>query len=184
MNEIWGKFLNLIRSIYCSVKNNKRDRILIIIISSILFILLCLCSTSRSAGNDNEAIMPDHTEIAATIYAEIYLRTEIAATIYAELAPLETSTPVPTNTLMPTDTLFPTSTLIPTNTPTISPTMVLIPTVFNAVSSNCDPSYPDVCIPSPPPDLNCGDIPYRRFWVLPPDPHGFDGDNDGIGCER
>lgn len=49
---------------------------------------------------------------------------------------------------------------------------------------NCDPSYPTVCIPPPPPDLDCGDIPYRRFQVLPPDPHNFDGsDKDGIGCE-
>jgi micrococcal nuclease len=48
----------------------------------------------------------------------------------------------------------------------------------------CDPSYPDVCIPPPPPDLDCRDIPWRRFRVLPPDPHGFDRDRDGIGCER
>ncbi len=48
---------------------------------------------------------------------------------------------------------------------------------------DCDPAYPDVCIPSPPPDLNCGDIPYRNFVVLPPDPHHFDGDGDGVGCE-
>jgi endonuclease YncB( thermonuclease family) len=47
----------------------------------------------------------------------------------------------------------------------------------------CDPSYPTVCIPPPPPDLDCGDIPFRRFTVLPPDPHRFDGDGDGIGCE-
>ena len=49
--------------------------------------------------------------------------------------------------------------------------------------ANCDPSYPDVCIPSPPPDLNCSDIPYRNFRVLPPDPHHFDGNHNGIGCE-
>jgi micrococcal nuclease len=48
---------------------------------------------------------------------------------------------------------------------------------------NCDPSYPDVCIPPPPPDLDCKDIPYRNFRVLPPDPHHFDSDGDGIGCE-
>jgi hypothetical protein len=48
---------------------------------------------------------------------------------------------------------------------------------------NCDPSYPDVCIPPPPPDLDCSDIPYRNFRVLPPDPHHFDVDGDGIGCE-
>ena len=49
--------------------------------------------------------------------------------------------------------------------------------------SSCDPSYPDFCIPSPPPDLDCGDIPHKRFSVTGSDPHGFDGDSDGIGCE-
>ena len=52
-----------------------------------------------------------------------------------------------------------------------------------STQSNCDPSYPDFCIPSSPPDLDCGDIPQKRFTVLPPDPHRFDGDKDGIGCE-
>lgn len=51
-------------------------------------------------------------------------------------------------------------------------------------SGKCDPSYPTVCVPPPPPDLDCGEISFRRFTVLPPDPHHFDGpDNDGIGCE-
>lgn len=50
-------------------------------------------------------------------------------------------------------------------------------------SGKCDPSYPDKCISSPPPDLNCDDINSKRFRVISPDPHGFDGDNDGIGCE-
>lgn len=49
--------------------------------------------------------------------------------------------------------------------------------------AGCDPSYPGVCIPSAPPDLDCGDITDRRFQVLPPDPHRFDGDHDGVGCE-
>lgn len=47
----------------------------------------------------------------------------------------------------------------------------------------CDPSYPTVCISPPPPDLDCGDISHRRFAVRPPDPHRFDSDVDGIGCE-
>ena len=47
----------------------------------------------------------------------------------------------------------------------------------------CDPAYPGVCIPPPPPDLDCPQIPFKRFKVLPPDPHGFDRDRDGIGCE-
>ena len=57
------------------------------------------------------------------------------------------------------------------------------PTKPPEISGDCDPSYPNVCIAPFPPDLNCGDISYRRFTVLPPDPHGFDIDNDGIGCE-
>jgi hypothetical protein len=54
----------------------------------------------------------------------------------------------------------------------------------NGADTACDSSYPDDCIPSPPPDLDCGDdgVP-ENFEVLPPDPHNFDPDNDGIGCE-
>jgi hypothetical protein len=49
--------------------------------------------------------------------------------------------------------------------------------------SNCESSYPDFCIPPPPPNLNCPDIPQKRFTVSGSDPQGFDRDNDGIGCE-
>ena len=52
-----------------------------------------------------------------------------------------------------------------------------------ATAAACDPSYPTVCIPSPPPDLNCPNVPYQRFKVLQPDPHRFDRDHNGIGCE-
>lgn len=69
-----------------------------------------------------------------------------------------TATPIPSATLSPS---FPTS----------------------PPESTCDPSYPTVCIPRYPPDLNCGDISYRRFKVIGSDPHGFDRDNDGVGCE-
>ena len=51
-------------------------------------------------------------------------------------------------------------------------------------AGQCDPAYPDVCIPSPPPDLNCGDVAYKDIRVvIHPDPHGLDGNEDGIGCE-
>ena len=52
-----------------------------------------------------------------------------------------------------------------------------------AATGVCDPSYPTVCIPPAPPDLNCGDISARQFTVVGSDPHGFDGNNDGVGCE-
>jgi len=68
----------------------------------------------------------------------------------------------------------------PTATPLPTP-----PAAIPSLDSVCDPSYPDpgVCIPSYPPDLDCRDIGHRGFTVLPPDPHGFDDDNDGLGCE-
>jgi hypothetical protein len=51
----------------------------------------------------------------------------------------------------------------------------------------CAASYPTVCIPPPPPDLDCSDIAFRNFpvrWdVADPDPHRFDGNRDGVGCE-
>lgn len=53
-----------------------------------------------------------------------------------------------------------------------------------AAKVRCDPSYPDVCIPRGPPDLDCKDIPQRRFRVLAPDPHHFDNNGDGVGCEK
>ncbi len=56
----------------------------------------------------------------------------------------------------------------------------------DSLSPECDAAYPDFCIPSPPPDLDCGDAPiagHTGFTVLDPDPHGLDVDGDGIGCE-
>ena len=57
------------------------------------------------------------------------------------------------------------------------------PTQTNAQKDNCDSSYPDVCIPPSPPGRGSTDIADKDFTVLPPDPHGFDSDGDGIGCE-
>lgn len=64
----------------------------------------------------------------------------------------------------------------------------------------CDRAYPDICIPSPPPILTCGDIAEQTagetFRVYLPvhrdkplglkkfDPHTFDLDGDGFGCEQ
>jgi hypothetical protein len=74
----------------------------------------------------------------------------------------------------------------PTEEPTGQPTATieqptLTPTRDPAM---CAAEYPTVCIPPPPPDLDCPDIPYRNFVALPPDRHNFDTDNDQIGCEQ
>jgi endonuclease YncB( thermonuclease family) len=82
-----------------------------------------------------------------------------------------TATPVPTTLPAPAP-----ATPVPTAPPPSAPA---------SGSPACDPAYPTICIPPNVPDLDCKDIPqYGRFSVLPPDPHGFDGnDNDGLGCE-
>ena len=48
---------------------------------------------------------------------------------------------------------------------------------------NCSSAYPQKCIPPAPPVLKCKDVGQKNFLVLPPDPHNFDPDGDGIGCE-
>jgi polyhydroxyalkanoate synthesis regulator phasin len=48
----------------------------------------------------------------------------------------------------------------------------------------CDSSYPEICITTYSTKLTCTDIPFRNFKVLLPDPHVFDSDGDGIGCEE
>lgn len=72
--------------------------------------------------------------------------------------------------------------VLPTETATVTllPPVTVTPTPRPA---ECHPSYPTVCIPPPPPDLDCGDIPHRNFAVLRPDVHRSRGDGDGVGCE-
>jgi hypothetical protein len=95
-----------------------------------------------------------------------------------------TSIPTVIPTEIPTPELTPTPSPIPDSTPTPEPTQPpLEPTPTPPPRANCDPSYPDFCIEPPPPILDCGEIVFINFTVLPPDPHGFDGDKDGIGCE-
>lgn len=69
----------------------------------------------------------------------------------------------------------------PPPTPTSKPTKTPKPTA--TPGSGCHSSYPTVCIPPPPPDLDCPDVPYTNFPVMGSDPHGFDRDRDGYGCE-
>ncbi len=93
------------------------------------------------------------------------------------------------NAANPTATTAPTSTTrapAPTTTTAAPPPVTAAPPPpppAPAPAPACDRSYPSVCIPPYPPDLNCGDISQRRFVVEGSDPHGFDGDDDGVGCE-
>ncbi len=96
-------------------------------------------------------------------------------------APTVTAVPSPTVLVSPTMRPIPSSTR--TSVPP-SPTRTTRPSPTQTVAPQCDPSYPTVCIPSPPPMLSCDEVEFRDFVVLPPDPHGFDRNQNGIGCER
>ena len=117
----------------------------------------------------------------------------------ATVTPAEPTWPVP---LIPTATLRPAD-AVTTRTPRsrespapiLAPTAppILVPTTKPAIGAtkpaltgNCHASYPDFCIPPPPPDLDCNSAVLagrRRFTVRSPDPHLLDGNKDGIGCE-
>ena len=60
----------------------------------------------------------------------------------------------------------------------------LDPRHWTSDRTNCDPSYPTVCIPSPPPRVDCDDLPFANFKVFGADPQNLDPDHDGIGCQR
>ena len=49
--------------------------------------------------------------------------------------------------------------------------------LVHTAKQGCDPSYPTVCVPPSPPDLNCDQIGYSNFAVVGKDPHGS-------SCER
>lgn len=135
---------------------------------------------------------PAAAVVAAVVATQSPTSVPTAAPITPTSTPLATATPAaPTATAEPTATVAPTATAEPTAAPTATaeptapadPTAAPTPTATADPRTGCDPSYPTVCIPPAPPDLDCGDIPFRQFTVLPPDPHRFDGDKDGVGCE-
>lgn len=84
-------------------------------------------------------------------------------------------TPVPTPAPAPTEVPY----VAPTEAPYVPP---VVDTAPAPVASGCDPSYPTLCLQSFP-DLDCPQVGASDFIVYPPDPHGFDRDRDGIGCE-
>lgn len=178
-----------------------QSRLVKFLIGLVLLLACRICSLPASlseAERDATATVQMETALSAAFE-------QVAQTLSAQPSLTPSATPVPTDTATPSATPPPsaTHTLSPTPTRQASAT----PVVFNqgnlagggggdgstgsssgsgggGGSTACHPAYPTVCIPPPPPDLNCPDIPFRRFTVLSPDPHNFDGNNDGVGCER
>lgn len=114
----------------------------------------------------------------------VALGTLLAADVYAG-QPI----PTPTNGVLLLPLTVPLATPLPQPTAT---SITLIPTATDEIiitpsptAAQCDPSYPTICLrPSIGKTLSCADIPYVNFPVLSPDPQRFDGDKDGVGCEK
>jgi len=82
-----------------------------------------------------------------------------------------------------TDAATPVTAVCPAAPPPPPPAAPLAPVPLVGARAGCDPAYPTVCLPTSP-DVDCGEISFRFFPTLPPDPHRLDGsDNDGIACE-
>jgi hypothetical protein len=120
--------------------------------------------------------------VANATQEEQPVRTVTVTSIVTSLVPAPTTTTEPpTSTTEPPTTE---STRAPTTTRRPRPATTRRPRpTTTRPPSNCHRSYPDFCIPPPPPDLDCDDVNGNDFTVLPPDPHGFDGNGDGVGCE-
>ena len=138
-------------------------------------------ATNRSKGADDPAQWQPPNRNAWCMYAADWITVKARWQLTADAAEISalrnmlrgcgTGAAAPAGLPVPAPVPIP----VPAPAPTAAPT---------AAGGGCDPSYPTVCIPPAPPDLDCGDITFRRFMVRPPDPHRFDGrDNDGIGCE-
>jgi len=118
----------------------------------------------------------EHTREGVYVAADDASANTAACSTPPTTAPAKQSTPLPVAAPVVVST-----TPAPAPAPVPAPAPATPPATAPA-NSGCEPAYPTVCIPRGP-DLDCGDIPYRRFVVNPPDPFRFDADHDGIGCE-
>jgi len=145
--------------------------------------LLLLTAVLASCGpGETVASTPLVAETAATAPPST-ITTEPTTTSPPPTSPPATSPPA---TAPPATSPPATPATTPRPPPVVAtPAATVPPAVVDepAVSGACDPSYPGVCIPPGPPDLDCPDIAFRRFAVVGADAHRFDADADGIGCE-
>jgi hypothetical protein len=169
----WQRFLAIIGRIYLGPATTAVPRKVVRAgLLGLLTISLIAAPFSQDTSNVPDEIVPTEASTATSAITPPPTPTTATPTTATRTTPPPTtrSTVVPRPVPPPTTRPAPRTTQPPAPAPTRP--------------ANCDPHYPTVCIPPPPPDLDCGDIPFTDFTVLAPDPHNFDGtDNDGIGCE-
>ena len=139
--------------------------------------VVALLALASACGDDSDGAEQEPTPTATTAPAE-------APTV----VPTPTAPPEPSPEPPPTEPPEPTPTSPPAPEPTEPPSPAAPEPAEPQVQ--CDPSYPDVCIPVGAADYDCaggsGNGPNYiagPIRVLPPDPHGLDRDGNGWGCE-
>lgn len=152
----------------------------------VLVLVVTACASGGAPDNQDRSIQITDLPLIEDTPTNISIPTA---------SPLPTRVPIKTWTTAPLTTEAPSTPTVvamaatSTNKPVVAtkqPTKSKPPTatiVTRSGGGNCSPAYPGVCIPPPPPDLDCKDVKFKRFKVLPPDPHKFDRDKNGIGCE-
>lgn len=124
-------------------------------------------ATSTAAATPNNEVA--RSAVAATQAPQGIAATSVPTT--APVPPTSTQAPAPTATAAPPTAVPPTAVPPTAAPPTATP------------GPQCDPNYKGACVPPYPPDVNCADIPVKRFQRVGNDPHKLDTDDDGIACE-
>jgi len=172
----------------------------------ILSVLLGACGGAASTADIPAIQTQTAKDVLATLTAEA---PSPISTPTETPTPTPTPIPTPTNTATPTP-VPPTPTPIPPTATPVPPTATPVPPTSTPIpptpipptptpipptpTANCEPSYPEVCIPIGSADYDCAggsgngpnyiQGPIRVRWDVPnPDPYGLDRDRDGWGCE-
>ena len=160
-----------------------QNKWLILAISLFLICLLSICCLVVLYNFGEIQSTPAATSGSVSIEEIIANTAQAAQTQTAIVAPTFTELVFTPPTVVQPPTRAATWTTEPTATQFI---LTIQPSSSEQQQGNCDPHYPDVCINSSP-RLICDELRAKgisHFRVLPPDPLGYDGDGDGVGCDK
>ena len=158
--------------------------------------LLSACGGGAASEGVNDAEVAAASVTTGPVAPEVTSPPGIGPAADAAAPTTTTAAPPTTAAAAPTPTAPPATTTPPpppstTARPAPPVTQALVaapattpPTTAQPSGGNCHPAYPGDCIPPAPPDLDCPDVARKvRVDHAHGDPHGFDRDGDGFGCD-
>jgi hypothetical protein len=172
----------------------RNDKKYLIVLGSVVLIL-CVC-VGLSALAGSLVLLPTSTPaVSIPTQASAFTLTPVTPVLRPSLTPLPVQkadspsqtalvltltvqagysrTPEPPTPTNPRPTYTP--------GPEPEPTRVKVTFAAHTPGSECNPAYPTLCLKS---RLSCHQIGISNFTVLPPDPFGYDNDDDGKGCDN